>query len=42
MTPQEVSINYQYNESHKNAKALGVMAELLYRVFRENKLISGI
>ena len=42
MTPQEVSINYQYNESHKNAKALGVMAELLYRVFQENKLISGI
>lgn len=42
MTPQEVSINYQYNESHKNTKALGVMAELLYRVFKENKLISGI
>ena len=42
MTPQEVSINYQYNESHKNAKALGIMAELLYRVFQENKLISGI
>ncbi|MEK6564125.1 MAG: hypothetical protein AABZ65_03755 [Candidatus Omnitrophota bacterium] len=42
MTPQEVSINYQYNESHKNALALGVMAELLCRVFRENNLISGI
>ena len=39
MTPQEVSINYQYNESHKNAVALGVMAELLCRVFRENDLI---
>jgi len=42
MTPQAVSINYQYNESHKNAKALGVMAELLCRIFRENKLVSGI
>ena len=42
MTPQAVSINYQYNESHKNAKALGVMAELLCRIFRENKLIPGI
>lgn len=41
MSPQDVSINYEYNESHKNAKALGVMAELLYRVFRDNRLISG-
>ena len=42
MTPQAVSINYQYNESHKNALALGAMAELLCRIFRENKLVSGI
>ena len=39
MSPQEVSINYKYNESHKNAKALGVMAGLLYRVFTDNNLI---
>lgn len=37
--PEEVSINYKYNESHKNAKALGVMAGLLYRVFTDNNLI---
>lgn len=32
MTPQGVSINYQYNESHKNGAASAVMAEYLYRV----------
>jgi len=39
MSPQSVSINYEYNESHKNAKALGVMADLLCRILRKNNLI---
>ena len=41
MTPQEVSINYQYNESHKNANPRD-HGRAFIPVFQENKLISGI
>lgn len=39
LSPQQVSINYVYDESHKNAAALGVSAEYIYRVLKSNKLI---
>jgi hypothetical protein len=39
MTPQSVSINYKYNESHKNAAALKVSANYIYEILKENKLI---
>jgi hypothetical protein len=39
LTPQQVSINYEYDESHKNAQALGVSAEYIYRVLKEQKII---
>ncbi len=39
LTPQGVSINYIYNESHKNAAALKVCAQYLIRLLRANKII---
>lgn len=39
MTPEAVSINYQYNESHKNPQALQVTAEVLYNALEENKIV---
>ncbi len=39
LTPQEVSIDYQYDESHKNPDALGVAAEYIYRTLKEKRLI---
>ncbi len=39
LTPQGVSINYIYNESHKNAAALKVSAQYLSRMFRSGKII---
>jgi len=39
LTPQEVSIDYQYDESHKNPQALGVAAEYIYRTLKEERLI---
>lgn len=39
LTPQIVSINYQYNESHKNSEALGVIAEKLYEQMLKSKLL---
>jgi len=40
MTPQGVSINYQYDESHKNASALEVSAQCIYDIFKSRGLIS--
>jgi hypothetical protein len=34
MTPQSVSINYQYDESHKNASALGASAQYIYETLK--------
>jgi hypothetical protein len=39
MSPQDVSINYIYNESHKNAAALGVAADYIYGILKSQKLI---
>ncbi|MDD4980529.1 MAG: hypothetical protein PHC54_04560 [Candidatus Omnitrophica bacterium] len=39
MTPQSVSINYAYDESHKNARALGVSAQYIYEALRARGLI---
>ena len=39
LTPQGVSINYIYNESHKNAAALKVSARYLSRMLRSGKII---
>lgn len=39
LTPQEVSINYDYDESHKNPYALGIAAEYIYRILKSEKLI---
>lgn len=39
MTPQEVSINYAYDESHKNAAALKRSAEYIYGVLKSNRVI---
>lgn len=38
MTPQSVSINYIYNESHKNAFALKVMANYIYHRLKNDKI----
>lgn len=39
LTPQGVSINYIYNESHKNAPALKTAAQYLSRLLKANKII---
>lgn len=39
MTPQQVSINYIYDESHKNAAALKVSANHIYNILKSNRLI---
>ena len=39
LTPQEVSIDYQYDESHKNPDALAVAAEYIWRTLKEERLI---
>ena len=39
LSPQEVSINYAYNESHKNAMALGVSASYICRLLRSKNII---
>ena len=39
MGPREVSINYDYNESHKNPKALKASADFIYNTLRTNNLI---
>ncbi|MBN1913484.1 MAG: hypothetical protein JW788_03695 [Candidatus Omnitrophica bacterium] len=41
MSPQEVSINYKYNESHKNPAAIRVIAEYILSGLRNEKLIPG-
>ena len=41
LTPQEVSINYQYDESHKNAAALKVSAEYIRKILKSQGLIPG-
>lgn len=41
MGPREVSINYDYNESHKNPKALKASAEFIYNTLKADKLIPG-
>ncbi len=39
MTPQEVSINYAYDESHKNAPALKISAQYIYGILKSNRVI---
>jgi hypothetical protein len=39
LSPQDVSINYVYNESHKNASALRVAADYIYGILKSQKLI---
>jgi hypothetical protein len=39
MTPQSVSINYIYDESHKNAAALKTSAEYIYGILKSNRVI---
>ena len=39
LTPQGVSINYIYNESHKNPAALKTAAQYLSRMLRSSKII---
>ena len=39
MTPQEVSINYVYDESHKNAPALKISAQYIYGILKSNRVI---
>lgn len=39
MTPQDVSINYIYDESHKNKTALSVSASHICSILKTNKLI---
>lgn len=41
MGPREVSINYDYNESHKNPKALKASAEFIFNTLKADKLIPG-
>jgi len=42
MTPQSVSINYVYDESHKNASALKVSAQYIYETLKSHRLIPGL
>lgn len=39
LTPEGVSINYIYNESHKNASTLSVSANYIYGILKSSKLI---
>jgi hypothetical protein len=39
MRPQDVSINYVYDESHKNRPALKVSAEYIYNVLKSHQII---
>ena len=39
LTPQAVSINYVYDESHKNPAALKVACAYIYKVLKAQKLI---
>lgn len=39
MGPREVSINYDYNESHKNPKALEAAADFIYNRLKRERLI---
>lgn len=39
MTPQSVSINYAYDESHKNASCLKISAQYIYAILKSNKVI---
>ncbi len=39
MTPQSVSINYAYDESHKDASALKISAQYIYRILKSNRVI---
>lgn len=39
LTPQEASINYIYNESHKNPAALKVAAQYLIRILKDRQII---
>jgi hypothetical protein len=39
MTPQSVSINYTYDESHKNAVALKVSAQYIYETLKSHRVI---
>jgi len=41
MGPQEVSINYRVNESHKNALALKVSADYIYRILKSQKICNS-
>lgn len=38
LTPQDVSINYQYNESHKNPRALSISASYIYNLLRDGNV----
>jgi len=40
VTPQDVSISYNDNESHKNGFANGISADYIYRILTSNKLIN--
>jgi len=39
MTPQGVSINYTYDESHKNAAALKISAQYIYAILKSNRVV---
>lgn len=39
LTPQDVSINYKYDESHKNPAALSAAAQHIYNILKSNKII---
>ncbi len=41
MSPQDVAINYKYDESHKNAAALKVSAEYICGILKSRGLISA-
>lgn len=42
LTPQDVSINYIYNESHKNGYALKIAGAYIHNILKLNQLISRI
>lgn len=39
MTPQSVSINYAYDESHKNASVLKISAQYINGILKSHRLI---
>jgi len=39
LTPEDVSINYKYDESHKNASALGMSSDYIYKILKDNRVI---